>query len=137
VRFRNYEPEDAALSSMHVDGAALPAVEKEVEDVVRSKDTALLAGELDLSKLKPRERNWDIKRALQPRMERLELRTQRVLAEMVRTRIMESKNIAHASRGDAGGGRVDNDNDDDDEEEEAAIRAVRASAATAASASSS
>ena len=45
---------------------------------------------MDLLKLAPRKPDWDLKRDIKGKLEKLERRTKRALAEMIRERLKES-----------------------------------------------
>lgn len=51
----------------------------------------------DLNTLAPRKPDWDLKRDIEKRMAKLERRTQRAIAELIRERLRGEKNIDLAS----------------------------------------
>ncbi|KAF0296695.1 Coiled-coil domain-containing protein 12 [Amphibalanus amphitrite] len=76
------------------------------------KYTAGKNGFQDIAQLAPRKPDWDLKRDLAPRLERLERRTQRAIAELIRQRLRRDQrpddlvDAVHAAAADG---------DDDDE----------------------
>ena len=65
---------------------------------------------IDLFKLQPKKPNWDLKRDLQRKMERLNVQTDNAIARLVRERIegQRKKQVAEARNGD-----IDGDGDGD------------------------
>lgn len=51
----------------------------------------------DLNTLAPRKPDWDLKRDIEKRMAKLERRTQRAIAELIRERLRGEENIDLAS----------------------------------------
>ena len=72
--------------------------------------------EIDLGNLAPRKVDWDLKRDIAKRLEKLDRRTQRAIAELIRERLKEgqtdsllaSVNLATAS---VNGGSAEADDD--------------------------
>ena len=50
--------------------------------------------ELDLIQLAPKKPDWDLKRAIQPRLDRLNKKTERAIAELIRERLKGSADLA-------------------------------------------
>ena len=48
----------------------------------------------DLIALAPKRPDWDLKRAIEPRLERLKKKTERAIAEVIRERLRASKDLA-------------------------------------------
>lgn len=70
--------------------------------------------EVDLINLAPRKPDWDLKRDVAKKLEKLERRTQRAIAELIRERLQASnEDLALAVNAAA----VDSRNDDDDDED--------------------
>ncbi|KAL9608054.1 MAG: hypothetical protein Q9167_007094 [Letrouitia subvulpina] len=55
---------------------------------------------LDLFKLQPKKPNWDLKRDVAHKMEILNSRTDNAIARLIRERIEQAKNKAHAANGE-------------------------------------
>ena len=88
VTFRNYVPRDGALAA-----AKLPATTAPALDVARAREgddgAAALAlepnvGDVDPGMVAPRRANWDLKRDVEARLEKLERRTRRALVDVAR-----------------------------------------------------
>ncbi len=71
---------------------------------------------LDLWKLQPKKPNWDLKRDLEAKMKRVDVRTDNAVARLVRQRVLEQQKVAAAKtkgtdglhgQGDAEGAGVD------------------------------
>lgn len=87
VRFRNYVPRDAALASARGEAASAPA--SAPASSAAERDAVALAlepnvGDADPASLAPRRANWDLKRDVEGRLEKLERRTRRALADIAR-----------------------------------------------------
>ena len=50
--------------------------------------------ELDLIALAPKRPDWDLKRAIEPRLERLKKKTERAIAELIRERLAQTNDLA-------------------------------------------
>jgi len=60
---------------------------------------------IDLFKLQPKKPNWDLKRDVQKRMERLNVQTENAIARMVRERIAAQKEAQLENEGKSGAGK--------------------------------
>lgn len=88
IAFRNYVPRDGALAA-----AKLPATTAPALDVAAARDgdegavTLRLepnVGDVDPGMVAPRRANWDLKRDVEARLEKLERRTRRALVDVAR-----------------------------------------------------
>jgi len=88
IAFRNYVPRDGALAA-----AKLPATTAPALDVAAARDGDEGAvtlglepnvGDVDPGMVAPRRANWDLKRDVEARLERLERRTRRALVDVAR-----------------------------------------------------
>lgn len=50
--------------------------------------------ELDITNLAPRKPDWDLKRDVAKKLEKLERRTQKAIAELIRDRLKQRQDIA-------------------------------------------
>ena len=95
VNFRNYTPADDRL-----DPSAEPSPKK--AKTVETKEKSVLEKALeeakaeipnlqgrgdDLVAMAPKKINWDLKRDIQPKLDKLEKRTQKAIVEMLRDRL--------------------------------------------------
>ncbi|KAG1681271.1 Coiled-coil domain-containing protein 12 [Nymphon striatum] len=87
-KFRSYNPQDEQLKENTVPRITPGTVEEHVkEDIERSKKIEPIMEEVDLVNLAPRKPDWDLKRDVAKKLERLEKRTQRAIVEIIRDRI--------------------------------------------------
>ncbi|XP_054271741.1 coiled-coil domain-containing protein 12-like [Macrosteles quadrilineatus] len=86
-KFRSYVPEDESLKENVVPAAKPGDVESEVKSQLEAANSKVVIEELDLSNLAPRKPDWDLKRDVAKKLERLEKRTQRAIAELIRDRL--------------------------------------------------
>ncbi|PNH03523.1 Coiled-coil domain-containing protein 12 [Tetrabaena socialis] len=81
LKFRNYAVQDTKRIDHERVAAAQPP--KFQEPVVETKPEELPQEEL-LVNIAPKKANWDLKRDVQPKLDKLERRTQRAMLEMMR-----------------------------------------------------
>ena len=67
----------------------------------------------DFTNLAPRKPDWDLKRDVAPKLARLERRTQRAIAELIRERLQE-EDLANAVSAGANAARNLAEDEDDD-----------------------
>ncbi|KAM6338434.1 coiled-coil domain-containing protein 12 [Podargus strigoides] len=87
LKLRNYEPEDEELKKRKVPQAKPASVEDKVKDQLEAAKPEPIIEEVDLSNLAPRKPDWDLKRDVAKKLEKLEKRTQRAIAELIRERL--------------------------------------------------
>jgi len=80
-----------------------------VEDQLSLLQQPMVIDEIDISNLAPRKPDWDLKRDASKKLERLERRTQKAIAELIRERlklnqiedISQAVNVATAHAGES------------------------------------
>ncbi|XP_005600801.2 coiled-coil domain-containing protein 12 isoform X1 [Equus asinus] len=87
LRLRNYVPEDEDLKRRRVPPAKPVAVEEKVKEQLEAAKPEPVIEEVDLANLAPRKPDWDLKRDVAKKLEKLEKRTQRAIAELIRERL--------------------------------------------------
>uniref|UniRef100_A0A671FB71 Myosin light chain 3 n=1 Tax=Rhinolophus ferrumequinum TaxID=59479 RepID=A0A671FB71_RHIFE len=83
LRLRNYIPEDEDLKKRRVPQAKPVAVEEKVKEQLEAAKPEPVIEEVDLANLAPRKPDWDLKRDVAKKLEKLEKRTQRAIAELI------------------------------------------------------
>lgn len=68
-------------------------IESKVEDKLELAKTPITIDDIDISNLAPRKPDWDLKRDLSKKLEILERRTQKAIAELIRERLKEKDQI--------------------------------------------
>lgn len=60
--------------------------------------TPIVIEEIDIANLAPRKPDWDLKRDVSKKLEKLERRTQKAIAELIRERLKKGQddNLLHA-----------------------------------------
>ncbi|XP_044280941.1 coiled-coil domain-containing protein 12 [Varanus komodoensis] len=97
IRLRNYAPEDEELKGRVVPPAQPASVEDKVKDQLEAAKPEPIIEEVDLANLAPRKPDWDLKRDVAKKLEKLEKRTQRAIAELIRERLRgQEENLAAA-----------------------------------------
>ncbi|KAM7174611.1 coiled-coil domain-containing protein 12 isoform 1-T2 [Macrochelys suwanniensis] len=87
LKLRNYVPEDEDLKKRKVPQAKPASVEDKVKDQLEAAKPEPIIEEVDLANLAPRKPDWDLKRDVAKKLEKLEKRTQRAIAELIRERL--------------------------------------------------
>jgi coiled-coil domain-containing protein 12 len=89
--FRSYKPKDESLKESALPRARAGNVEETVQEQLEALNPTPVIEEVDLMKLAPRKPDWDLKRDVAKKLERLEKRTQRAIAELIRERLKQSE----------------------------------------------
>jgi coiled-coil domain-containing protein 12 len=92
IKFRNYQPKTADLKEAVLPPAVAPVA---FESVPTDKEEV----RLDVAPKKP---NWDLKRDITKKLEKLERRTQQAIVEMIREQVANSESANEADRETAG-----------------------------------
>ncbi|XP_017782484.1 PREDICTED: coiled-coil domain-containing protein 12 [Nicrophorus vespilloides] len=87
--FRSYKPSDEELN-----GNVLPQAEpadftEEIKEQLDAAKEKVVIDELDITNLAPRKPDWDLKRDVAKKLEKLERRTQKAIAELIRDRLKQ------------------------------------------------
>ncbi|XP_072939530.1 coiled-coil domain-containing protein 12 [Epargyreus clarus] len=88
-KFRSYKPQDEALQEAKIRDAEPAVVDDEVKDLVEAGKEKVILQDLDISSLAPRKPDWDLKRDVAKKLEKLERRTQKAIAELIWERLKE------------------------------------------------
>ncbi|CAD5115704.1 DgyrCDS4650 [Dimorphilus gyrociliatus] len=86
-QFRSYKPQDENLSFTQKQVGEPVDIEPEVKDQLESANFSNLVEEVDLINLAPRKPDWDLKRDISKKLEKLNRRTQRAIAEIIKERL--------------------------------------------------
>lgn len=87
--FRSYKPQSETLQENVVDSEEIGEITDKVKDELDNQDQGVVMDKLDFSNLAPRKPDWDLKRDIAPKLEKLERRTQKAIAELIRERLKE------------------------------------------------
>uniref|UniRef100_A0A8D2MVV1 Coiled-coil domain containing 12 n=1 Tax=Zonotrichia albicollis TaxID=44394 RepID=A0A8D2MVV1_ZONAL len=85
IKLRNYDPEDEELKKRKLPPAKPASVEDTVKEQLEAAKPEPIIDEVDLANLAPRKPDWDLKRDVSKKLEKLEKRTQRAIAELIRS----------------------------------------------------
>lgn len=88
-KFRSYKPQDEGLKESVLPDAKPGDIETEVKDQLDAAKSKVVIEELDITNLAPRKPDWDLKRDVAKKLERLERRTQKAIAELIRDRLKQ------------------------------------------------
>uniref|UniRef100_A0A6M2DG32 Putative cwf18 pre-mrna splicing factor n=1 Tax=Xenopsylla cheopis TaxID=163159 RepID=A0A6M2DG32_XENCH len=90
--FRSYKPQDEQLQENTLPNTKPSDLESEVKEQLESAKTAkTLIEDLDITNLAPRKPDWDLKRDIAKKLDKLERRTQKAIAELIRERLRSNK----------------------------------------------
>ncbi|XP_029927337.1 coiled-coil domain-containing protein 12 [Myripristis murdjan] len=109
LKLRNYTPEDEELKERQVPKAKPASVEDKVRDQLEAANPEPIIEEVDLANLAPRKPDWDLKRDVAKKLEKLERRTQRAIAELIRDRLRGSEEELAGAVGAVGVAEGDSD----------------------------
>lgn len=88
-KFRSYKPQDETLKENVLQEAKPGDVINEVKDQLEAAKSKVVIEELDITNLAPRKPDWDLKRDVAKKLEKLERRTQKAIAELIRDRLKQ------------------------------------------------
>lgn len=112
--FRSYKPEDETLKEAVIPEVSPAAIEEEIKEKVAVGKPEDLAKDVDLASLAPRKPDWDLKRDVSKKLEKLDRRTKRAIAELIRERLSSAtsgQDLATAVNTASGPQNVDSDED--------------------------
>lgn len=94
-KFRSYQPHDEQLKENAIVAVTAPAdIESAVQSQLELLQTPIVIDEIDIANLAPRKPDWDLKRDVSKKLEKLEHRTQRAIAELIRERLHRNQENA-------------------------------------------
>jgi len=108
--FRSYKPSAEELAGNALNPAEPAAIEEQIEDVLSTAKETTIIEELDFMNLAPRKPDWDLKRDISKKLEKLERRTARAIGEIIRERL-KTEDLANAVQ--AGASYAAQSNDDE------------------------
>ncbi|XP_053681912.1 coiled-coil domain-containing protein 12 [Sabethes cyaneus] len=102
--FRNYRPESEGIKENVVEETLPMDVDSEISTQLEMMKTTIAIEDIDIANLAPRKPDWDLKRDVSKKLEKLERRTQKAIAELIRDRlkagqddILQAVNVAAAT----------------------------------------
>nr|XP_034348878.1 coiled-coil domain-containing protein 12-like [Arvicanthis niloticus] len=110
LRFWNYVPEDEGLKRFQIPQAKPVAVQEKVKELLEAPKSKPVIEKVDLANLAPRKPDWDLKRDVAKKLEKLEKRTKRAITELIRERLKgQEDNLASAVAATTGQKACDSD----------------------------
>ncbi|OON22228.1 Cwf18 pre-mRNA splicing factor, partial [Opisthorchis viverrini] len=82
--FRNYKPQSGDLKSGELPAAPPVDLTPYVTSQLEAANAPVIMEEVNLMSLAPRKPDWDLKRGVDKKLQKLERRTQRAIAELIR-----------------------------------------------------
>jgi len=108
--FRSYKPADESLRDLALPEAQVEEITDKVKDELDNEDKGVVMESLDFTNLAPKKPDWDLKRDIGPKLEKLEKRTQKAIAELIRERLKE-EDLANAVAAGASAALAEGDED--------------------------
>lgn len=107
--FRNYKSDAETVDGEKIDtSVVMDVVEAQVSDQLEAMKSHIVIEEIDITNLAPRKPDWDLKRDVAKKLETLERRTQKAIAELIRERLKGGNEVLDMAQavnvGTAGGG---------------------------------
>ncbi|KAK6971173.1 coiled-coil domain-containing protein 12 [Biomphalaria glabrata] len=100
--FRSYKPESDRLKELSIQSAKPEDATKSIKEDMETGQTDHVVTDVDLSNLAPRKPDWDLKRDISKKLDKLERKTQRAIAELIRERLKASQeDLASVVMGEA------------------------------------
>ncbi|EEB10425.1 coiled-coil domain-containing protein, putative [Pediculus humanus corporis] len=84
---KSYRPQDDKLKEQIIEDSKPGDVLVEVKDQLEAAKAKVVIEELDISNLAPQKPDWDLKRDISKKLEKLERRTHKAIAELIRERL--------------------------------------------------
>jgi len=94
--FRSYRPQTEDFQAASASAAKPIDIEPQVADTLEQGHVKTLLDDVDLTNLAPRKPDWDLKRDVAPKLQKLERRTQKAIAELIIDRLKSSQDLAAA-----------------------------------------
>ena len=88
-KFRSYNPSAEELTQNKLPEPGLVNIQEEIKEQLDSAKSKVVLEELDIATLAPRKPDWDLKRDVAKKLEKLERRTQKAIAELIRDRLKQ------------------------------------------------
>ncbi|XP_014211896.1 coiled-coil domain-containing protein 12 [Copidosoma floridanum] len=95
-KFRSYKPQDENLKEKALEDGKAGDIEAEVQEQLEAATIKPVIEELDISNLAPRKPDWDLKRDVSKKLEKLQRRTQKAIAELILERLKKEQDLATA-----------------------------------------
>ncbi|CAD6992508.1 coiled-coil domain-containing protein 12 isoform X2 [Ceratitis capitata] len=89
--FRSYKPQNENTEGEILEQEPSGDIEKAVEGQLELLRQPMIIDEIDIANLAPRKPDWDLKRDVAKKFERLERRTQKAIAELIRDRLKKNQ----------------------------------------------
>ena len=93
--FRSYKPADESLKELELPEAETQEITDKVKEELENEKVGHQMESLDFQNLAPRKPDWDLKRDIAGKLEKLEKRTQKAIAELIRDRL-KAEDLANA-----------------------------------------
>eukprot|EP00741_Cyanophora_paradoxa_P023510 tig00021589_g22712.t1 len=87
VRFRNYAPRNPELKELKLPRPELSSVEEQIKKATQHHTASLQETNESLINVATKKPNWDLKRDVAKRLEKLQKRTQRAILELIEEKL--------------------------------------------------
>eukprot|EP00164_Ancoracysta_twista_P006730 GFYU01009430.1.p2 GENE.GFYU01009430.1~~GFYU01009430.1.p2 ORF type:complete len:128 (-),score=52.26 GFYU01009430.1:521-904(-) len=111
LKFRNYTPKDPDLKKLRLPKPQLPILQDHVKDILQQAEEAEKAEGVTLN-LAPKKPNWDLKRDVEKKLDKLTKMTQRAIRDIMKAKMQDEESSDDDS--DDSSGSDDNSSDSSD-----------------------
>jgi coiled-coil domain-containing protein 12 len=99
---------------MDIDELKLPDITETVKDQLEDMKQPLEVKDIDISNLAPRKVDFDLKRAINKKLQKLEKKTQKAISELIRERLNKEDDLLEQVNVGAQENQQKNDDEDSD-----------------------
>ncbi|KAL7729152.1 hypothetical protein ACLKA6_009617 [Drosophila palustris] len=115
--FRSYRPQNENTTGEILAQEPTGNIESAVQSQLSLLEQPMVIDEIDITNLAPRKPDWDLKRDVSKKLERLERRTQKAIAELIRERLKMNQFEDISQAVNVGTAQVQNGKNTDDDYE--------------------
>ncbi|KAK9875277.1 hypothetical protein WA026_007668 [Henosepilachna vigintioctopunctata] len=105
-QFRSYKPVHEDLNKSKIPETKPEDVTVEVKDQLEAAKQVVNIDHLDITTLAPRKQDWDLKRDISKKLEYLERKTQKAIAELIREELKKRQNLGEVASLDMPGSKL-------------------------------
>ncbi|XP_037945686.1 coiled-coil domain-containing protein 12-like [Teleopsis dalmanni] len=113
--FRSYKPLNESTNAEVLEQEPTGDIEKAVENQLELLQQPMTVDEIDITNLAPRKPDWDLKREISKKLDILQRRTQKAIAELIRERLKKNQDQDIFQAVNVGTAHVTDQVDNDDE----------------------
>jgi coiled-coil domain-containing protein 12 len=104
LTFRSYQPIDLKMADIALNAGEsvnLALTEESIKNQIEAAKNTQIKENLDLTTLAPRKADWDLRRGVQDKLNKLERKTQTAIAQLIRERLEADDDLLATAVGSA------------------------------------